>query len=81
LEAAIVGDGSPTRHSLASALLDGPDATLVELVDNLLDKGVVLDAELVLGLAGVDLVYVRLAALLCAADRIVANANPVSRGR
>jgi hypothetical protein len=81
LEAAIVADGPAARHSLASALLDGPDATLVELVDNLLDKGVVLDAELVLGLAGVDLVYVRLAALLCAADRVVSSADPVSRRR
>lgn len=62
---------SPVRQtSLTSVLLDGPDASLVDLVDNLLDKGVVLDAELVLGLAGIDLIYVRLAALLCAADRV-----------
>lgn len=60
-------DGART---LPAALLDAPDATLVDLVDNLLDRGVVLDAELVLGLAGIDLVYVRLAALLCAADRV-----------
>lgn len=58
------------RASLAATLLDTPDASLLDLVDNLLDKGVVLDAELVLGLAGVDLVYVRLAALLSAADRV-----------
>jgi hypothetical protein len=58
------------RGSLAASLLDTPDGSLLDLVDNLLDKGVVLDAELVLGLAGVDLVYVRLAALLSAADRV-----------
>lgn len=58
------------RASLAATLLDTPDGSLLDLVDNLLDKGVVLDAELVLGLAGVDLVYVRLAALLSAADRV-----------
>ncbi len=58
------------RASLAATLIDTPDASLLDLVDNLLDKGVLLDAELVLGLAGVDLVYVRLAALLSAADRV-----------
>jgi hypothetical protein len=41
------------------------------VLDNLLTKGVVLNAELVLALADVDLVYVRLSALLCAADRIL----------
>jgi hypothetical protein len=40
-------------------------------LDNLLNKGVVLNADIVLALANVDLVYVRLAALLCAADRIL----------
>jgi hypothetical protein len=51
-------------------LLDDEDASLVDVLDNLLNKGVVLNAELVLALADVDLVYVRLAALLCAADRL-----------
>jgi hypothetical protein len=60
----------PTRGSLAATLLDTPDGSLLDLVDNLLDKGVVLDAEVVLGLAGVDLVFIRLSALVCAADRI-----------
>lgn len=60
----------PTRASLAATLLDTPDGSLLDLVDNLLDKGVVLDAEIALGLAGIDLIYVRLSALVCAADRI-----------
>jgi Gas vesicle protein len=53
-----------------SSLLDSPNASLVDMVDSLLDKGVVLDGELVLGLADVDLIYVRLSAVLAAADRI-----------
>lgn len=57
----------------AFEILEGADASLLELVDNLLDKGVHLDADLVLGLAGVDLVYVRVAAILCAADRVFAE--------
>lgn len=60
----------PDRQSLAR-LLESPDRSLLDLVDSLLDKGVVLDGELVLGLADVDLVYVRLGVLLAAADRIL----------
>lgn len=54
-----------------SALFESPDASLIDIVDNLLDKGVVLDGELVLGLADVDLVYLRLSLLLVAADKVL----------
>ena len=54
-------------------LLEEADASLLDLVDNVLTKGVVIDGEIVLGLAGVDLVYLRLGAILCAADRITAK--------
>jgi hypothetical protein len=53
------------------ALLDEPDASLLDLVDNVLTKGVVIDGEIILGLAGVDLIYLRLGVILCAADRIL----------
>ena len=53
-------------------LLDEADASLLDLVDNVLTKGVVIDGEIVLGLAGVDLIYLRLGAILCAADRMKA---------
>lgn len=67
-----MGDAPLTeqRGSLAG-LLDSPNESLLELVDSLLDKGVVLDGELVLGLADVDLVYVRLSVVLAAADRVL----------
>lgn len=65
-------DPAVTRRSLAG-LLESPDASLLDLVDSLLDKGVVLDGELVLGLADVDLVYVRLSLLLAAADRVLSK--------
>jgi hypothetical protein len=54
-------------------LVDSDESSLLDLVDNLLNRGVVLDAEMVLGLAGVDLVFVRLNALLCAADRVLSE--------
>lgn len=47
------------------------EASLLDVLDSLLNKGVVLNADIVLGLANVDLVYLRLSALLCAADRIL----------
>jgi len=49
--------------------------TLLDLVDNLLGKGVVLHADAILALADVDLVYLRLTALLAAADRVFPGIN------
>jgi hypothetical protein len=39
-------------------------------VDHVLNKGVVIEGEVLLGLANVDLVYLKLAAVLCATDRL-----------
>ena len=58
----------PTLH-----VLEGADSSLLELVDHLLNQGVVLTGDVVLGLAGVDLVYLRLSVVLCAADRILSQ--------
>jgi hypothetical protein len=54
-------------------LLEDADASLLELVDHVLNKGVVVSGDVMLSIAGVDLVYLRLSALLCAADRIWAS--------
>jgi hypothetical protein len=50
-----------------------PDASLLDIVDNVLNKGVVLSGDLTIGLAQVDLIYARLSLLLCAADRVLPN--------
>jgi Gas vesicle protein len=52
-------------------LIEGGEVSLLDTVDHLLNQGVVLTGEVVVGLAGVDLIYLRLSALLCAADRIL----------
>ncbi len=52
-------------------LLERSDISLLDTVDHLLNKGLVLTGEVVIGLAGVDLIYLRLSALLCAADRVL----------
>jgi hypothetical protein len=61
---------SPPKERHVPALFEDADASLLDLVDNILTKGVVIDAEVVLGLAGVDLVYLRLSALLTAVDKL-----------
>lgn len=58
-------------HTQVARLIDESEASLLDVLDNLLNRGVVLNADLVLALANVDLVYVRLSALLCAADRLL----------
>src|SRR5690242_13355743 len=60
----------------AQRILDTPEATLLDLVDRLLTKGVMASGDLTLGVAGIDLIYLRLSALLCAADRVL----PLDRG-
>jgi hypothetical protein len=52
-------------------IFDASETSLVDVIDNLLNRGVVLNADIILALADIDLVYLRLSALLCAADRIL----------
>jgi hypothetical protein len=60
-------------------IVDDRESSVLDLIDNLLEKGVVLNADLILALADVDLVYVRLSALLCAADRIMPSLQSAPR--
>ena len=59
----------PSRAE-AREIFDTTDDSLLDLVDNLLNRGVVVSGEVMLGLAGVDLVYLRVQAILCAADKV-----------
>lgn len=52
-------------------LIETREQTLLDVVDELLNKGVVADGDVTLGVAGIDLIYLRLSALLCAADRVL----------
>jgi hypothetical protein len=52
-------------------ILEPSESSLLDVIDNLLNRGVVLNADVILALANVDLVYLRLSALLCAADRVL----------
>ena len=56
--------------AVADQVLDAPDQSVLDVLDHLLNKGVMATGDVTLGVAGIDLIYLRLTALLCAADRI-----------
>ena len=64
---------APPPSRQVARIIDQSDSSLLDVLDNLLNRGVVLNADLILALANVDLVYVRLSALLCAADRVLSD--------
>jgi hypothetical protein len=47
------------------------DVALVDLIDRLIDGGVVLTGDVVLSLAGVDLVYLGLRLVLAPAHKVI----------
>lgn len=69
---------SPEGKGDVLEIIEGGDHSLLELVDNLLNQGVVLTGEVILGVAGVDLIYLQLSALFCAADRVLPQEKPPS---
>lgn len=64
--------GASTQpRTVAETILSSDEASLLDIVDNVLNKGVVLTGDVTIGLAQIDLVYARLSVLLCAADRVL----------
>jgi len=55
---------SPARHR---------DVTLVELVDRLLAKGVVISGDVTLAVADIDLVHLELRALIASVDEAMSK--------
>ena len=58
-------------RTVADHVLDVRESSVLDVLDHVLNKGVMATGDVTLGVAGVDLVYVRLSALLCAADRLL----------
>jgi hypothetical protein len=61
------------------AMVGPPPEALVDVLDRLLDTGVVVDGQITISLAGVDLIHVGLRALLASVDtaaRLVQPARP-----
>ena len=59
---------------VADQVLEPQDQSLLDVLDQLLNKGVMLNGDVTLGVAGIDLIYLRLSTLLCAADRVLPRA-------
>ena len=72
---------APRALPIADEILDQPEESILDLLDHLLNKGVMLDGDITLGVAGVDLVYLRLSSIFCAADRILPPARHSSHRR
>ena len=51
-------------------------SSLLDVVDTVLNRGAVLTGDLVLGVANVDLIYVKLSVLLAALDKVMKH-DPV----
>src|ERR1700733_1262343 len=75
----------PSKHSksaavvpaadVADAVLEPQEESLLDVLDHLLNKGVMANGDVTLGVAGIDLIYLRLSALLCAADRVLPKSS------
>lgn len=55
----------------AEPLYYGKEVTLLDLADRLLDKGVTVAGDVVISVAGVDLVYLSLRALLASVETAI----------
>ena len=51
-------------------------SSLLDVLDNVLNRGLMVNGDLVLGVANVDLIYVKLSVLLAALDKVTRN-DPV----
>ena len=65
----------PQTLPVAEQVLDPSEDTVLDLLDHLLNKGVMLNGDVTLGVAGIDLIYLRLSSIFCAADRIFPPAS------
>ena len=54
------------------------ESSLLDVLDNVLNRGAVLNGDIVLGVANVDLIYVKLSVLLAAVDKVIRR-EPVFR--
>ena len=63
-------------NSQSALTIDGDhDTSLLEILDHVLNSGVVIHGSLVISLAGVDLVYVGLNVILTSVETALRNLN------
>ncbi|HTV64731.1 MAG TPA: gas vesicle protein [Bryocella sp.] len=66
---------SETRSSAALTLGGDGETSLLDILDHVLNSGVVIHGSLVISLAGVDLVYVGLNVILTSVETALRNLN------
>ena len=71
----------PQTLPVVDQVLDPSEDTVLDLLDHLLNKGVMLNGDVTLGVAGIDLIYLRLSSIFCAADRIMPPERRAKRRR
>ncbi len=49
------------------------EVTLFEVLDRILDKGIVIKGDLIISIADVDLIYIGINAVITSVDRILRN--------
>ena len=69
------------ESTIADQVLDAPESSVLDLLDHLLNKGVMVNGDVTLGVAGIDLIYLRVSTILCAADRILPKSERPVRAR
>ena len=57
-------------EELYESAYENEDITLLELLDRLLDKGIVICGELVISIANIDLIYVGLKLLVASVETL-----------
>jgi len=60
---------------------DGSELSLLDIVDHVLNAGVVIHGSIVLSLAGVDLVYLGLNVVLTSVETALRQRQPETAGR
>ena len=74
--ASLMQRAQPGARTETQRILGDDEASLLDVVDNVLNKGVVITGDITIALAQVDLIYARLSLLLCAADRVLPAEDP-----
>ena len=74
-------DPGPRTLPVVDQVLDPSQDTVLDLLDHLLNKGVMLNGDVTLGVAGIDLIYLRVSSIFCAADRIMPPERRTKRRR
>lgn len=76
----MASDRLPESSATAALAVDQSDeASLLDILDHVLNSGVVIHGSLVISLAGVDLVYVGLNVILTSVETALQNLNPAAK--